>query len=103
MDVLGTLSRMLRQLLEDMTVVQQQGAGYYNCISVARRYNKLLGQARLIFANDCTLISTFEEMPETEPKDPGDKMKVMQEMRIEINQLIALLDARQNELKGNAS
>ncbi|MDX9971751.1 MAG: hypothetical protein RBU21_02045 [FCB group bacterium] len=103
MDPLSTLSHMLRQLLEDMTVVQQQGAGYYNCASVARRYNKLLGQSRLHFTDGSTLITTFDDMSESDPKDPGDKMKVMQEMRIEINQLISLLEARQLELKGDAS
>jgi hypothetical protein len=103
MDALSTLSRMLRQLLEDMTVVQQQGAGYYNCTSVARRYNKLLGQSRLLFAGDDALIGTFDDMPESDPKDPGDKMKVMQEMRIEINQLISLLEEKRSQTKGDAS
>lgn len=97
MDAMGALARMLHQLLEDMTVVQQQGAGYYSCASVARRYNKLLGQARPLFAADNTLIGTFDDMPEADPKDPGDKMKVMQEMRIEINQLIALLEQKRLE------
>lgn len=93
MDEQRTLTRMLRQLLEDMTVVQQQGAGYYSCSSVAHRYNKLLGHARTLFPAGNGIIGTFEDMPETDPKDPGDKMKVMQAMRIEINQLISLLEA----------
>lgn len=93
MDELHVLKRMLRQLLEDMTVVQQQGAGYYSCASVARRYNKLLKQARILAPAADSILSTFDEMAESDPKDPGDKMKVMQEMRIEINQLIALLDS----------
>lgn len=94
MDVMNALARMLHQLLEDMQVVQQQGAGYYSCASVARRYNKLLSQAKPLFADDSLLVSTFDDMPETDPKDPGDKMKVMQEMRIEINQLISLLESK---------
>jgi hypothetical protein len=102
MDALNALAKMLHQLLEDMTVVQQQGAGYYSCISVARRYNKLLGQARPLFNDDAFLISTFDDMPESDPKDPGDKMKVMQEMRIEINQLISLLEQKRLETKEGA-
>lgn len=93
MDELQVLKRMLRQLLEDMAVVQQQGAGYYSCASVARRYNKLLRQSRALAPAANSILSTFDEMAETDPKDPGDKMKVMQEMRIEINQLISLLDS----------
>ena len=102
MDALSALARMLHQLLEDMQVVQQQGAGYYSCASVARRFNKLLGQTRPLFAEDSLLIDTFDEMPETDPKDPGDKMKVMQEMRIEINQLITLIEAKRAETKEGA-
>lgn len=94
MDEHRALTRMLRQLLEDMAVVQQQGAGYYSTASVAQRYNKLLGIARVLFPNPNGLISTFEDMAETDPKDPGDKMKVMQAIRIEINQLISLLESR---------
>ena len=71
--------------------IQQQGAGYYTCIPVARRFNRLLAQARTLFTEAGGLISTFDELPETDPKDPADKMKVMQGIRIEINQLVSLL------------
>jgi len=84
---------MLGRLLEDMQVVQQQGAGYYSCIPVSRRYNKLLSQARQVVGKDDSLIGTFEPLPETDPKDPGDKMKMMQGFRVEIGQLITLLQA----------
>lgn len=87
------LIKMLRQLIEDMAVLQQQGAGYYSCIPVARRYNKLLGQARAMFVDEAGIIATFDDLPETDPKDPGEKMKVIQGVRVEIGQLIALLEA----------
>ena len=91
MDVRSMLIKMLRQLVEDMLVIQQQGAGYYSCVSIARRYNKLLGQARILLG-DNGLASTFQDIEEIEPKDPGEKMKVVQGIRIEIGQLIVLLD-----------
>lgn len=93
MDVRMSLVRMLKKLLEDMQIVQQQGAGYYSCVSAAKRYNKLLGQARTLFPAGDGLIGTFELAPESDPKDPGDKMKVMQDIRIEISQLITLLES----------
>lgn len=88
-----SLIRMLRQLLEDMAAVQQQGAGYYSCAPVANRFNKLLGQARTLFSPGDGLIDTFDDLPLSEPKDPGDKFKVLQAIRIEIGQLITLLDS----------
>jgi len=91
MDLRTSLMKMLKQLLEDMQVVQQQGAGYYSCASVTKRYNKLLDQARTLFPEGNGLMGTFDRAPETDPKDPGDKMKLMQDVRIEISQLIALL------------
>lgn len=93
MDLRISLIKMLKRLLEDMQVVQQQGAGYYSCSSVAKRYNKLLEQARTLFPEAHGLISTFDAAPEADPKDPGDKMKLMQDMRIEIAQLISLLES----------
>ncbi len=87
------LIKMLRQLIEDLAILQQQGAGYYSCTPVARRYNKLLDQARGMFPEKTGVISTFEDLAEADPKDPGEKMKVIQSIRIEIGQLIALLEA----------
>ncbi len=93
MNVRASLIQMIKQLRDDMLVIQQQGAGYYSCIPLARRYNKLLGQARLVAPGDNGLITTFEEIPESDPKDPADKMKVVQSIRVEIGQLLALLES----------
>lgn len=92
MDLRESLVRMLRQLLQDMHAIQQQGAGYYSCIPIAKRYNKLLEQARALCSEENTLIATFEDLQEEDPKDPSEKMKVVQGIRIEIGQLISLLE-----------
>ncbi len=92
-----SLVSMLKQLSEDTLVMQSQGAGYYSCIPLAARYNKLLGQARGLFSDDKGLITTFEEIPEADPKNPSDKMKVIQGIRIEISQLITLLESAGEE------
>ncbi len=88
---------MLKQLLEDMAVLHQQGAGYYSCIPIIRRYNKLLGQARTLFDEDHTLIGTFDVQEEADPKDPSDKMKILQAIRIETGQLVSLLESYEQE------
>lgn len=88
-----SLIPMLKQLLEDMAVLHQQGAGYYSCVPIIRRYNKLLGQARTLFAVSDTLIGTFDEVGEEDPNDPAEKMKVIQALRIEAGQLISLLES----------
>ena len=93
MDMARTLIRMLRQLLEEMTVLHQQGAGYYSCLPVIRRYNKLLGQSRELFREAPALIGTFDDVKERDPKDPADKMIVIQELRVEIGQLITMLES----------
>lgn len=96
-----SLIRMLKQLSEDTMVMQSQGAGYYTCIPLAARYNKLLGQAHSLLPDDDGLLGTFEEVPEEDPKDPADKMKVVQAIRIEISQLVTLLESvRDQETKG---
>jgi hypothetical protein len=97
MDVQQSIVRMIRQLLQDMQVIQHQGSGYYTCTPFAQRYNKLLKQARLLFPGDHTLMATFEEMPEADPKDPSDKMKVLQAIRIESGQLITLLQSPEED------
>ncbi len=88
----GLLVQMLKRLLEDTWVIQQQGAGYYSCVPLARRYNKLLAQARSVLHED-GLVQTFEDFSDTDPKDPSDKSKIVQAIRIEIGQLISLLEA----------
>lgn len=87
-----TMEHMLRQLLKEMDYVQSQGAGYYTCSPFARRFNKLLEQARRLFGSD-PLIETFDQLDEVDPKDPGDKSKRLLEIRIQITQLIAFLEA----------
>ena len=93
MDIRTSLIRMLQQLLNDMLVIQQQGAGYYSCIPLAKRYNKLLGQAKTLFSAGDGLIGTFENVEEVDPKDPADKMKAVQAIRVEIGQLLVLLES----------
>jgi len=92
-----TMENMLRKLLGEMDYVQSQGAGYYTCSPFARRFNKLIVQARQLFQDKNPLIDTFEELDETDPKDPGDKSKKLLEIRIEITQLISFLETLQEE------
>lgn len=99
-----TLIRMLKQLLEEMMVLHQQGAGYYSCVPIIRRYNKLLGQARRLFTDDPGIIGTFDDIEERDPKDPADKMIVIQGVRVEVGQLISLLESdSKNRAQGGAA
>ncbi len=93
MDKRTAIIPMLERLLEDTQVLHQQGAGYYSCTPIIQRYNKLLEQARTLFESKDSLITTFENQPENDPKDPADKMKVLQGIRIEVGQLISLLES----------
>jgi hypothetical protein len=93
MEIKQSLINMLKQLHNDMMVIQQQGAGYYSCIPLAQRYNKLLNQAKNLFPGGEGLIGTFDKIAESDPKDPGEKMKVVQGIKVEIGQLITLLEA----------
>ena len=93
MDKRTAIIPMLERLLEDTQVLHQQGAGYYSCTPLIRRYNKLLIQSRTLFEGEGTLISTFEDQPDQDPNDPADKMKVLQAIRIEVGQLITLLES----------
>ena len=92
MDNRELIIHMLRQLDEQSCSIQQVGAGYYSCIPFARRFNKLFAEARKLFEEADGLMGTFEEIPEYDPKDPADKMKIIQGIRVEINQLISLLE-----------
>lgn len=92
-----TLVKMLMQLQEDMTTLHQMGAGYYSCIPFARRYNKLLGEAKRLFADEHGIIETFDEAEESDPKDPGDKMKIVQALRVECMQLVTFLRATKDK------
>ncbi len=93
MDNRTSLITMLKQLRDDMLVIQQQGAGYYSCTPIASRYNKLLAQGRKLFSVGDGLIDTFDNINEADPKDPGEKMKVVQGIRLEISQLLALIES----------
>lgn len=93
MDNRTAIIRMLRLLLDDTVVLHQQGAGYYSCLPIIVRYNKLLGQARTLFPAGNGLISTFEAQREIDPNDPSDKMKIMQAIRVEAGQLVSLLES----------
>lgn len=87
------LVRMLGQLLKEMELVQSQGAGYYTCSPFAKRFNRLLEQARAIAGDVAGMMSTFETLEESDPRDPADKSKRLLEIHIEIGQLISLLEA----------
>ena len=89
----GVIVKMLDRLLNDMRGVQQQGAGYYTCVPFAKRYNKLLHESVKLYGSQASLLQSFENVPEADPKDPNDKHKILQGIRVEIGQLIAVLDA----------
>ena len=93
MDTRNSILHMLQSLLKEMDYVQSQGAGYYICSPFARRYNKLLAQSAILLGGDNGLIQTFEALDDRDPKDPGEKSKVLLGIRIEIGQLIALLES----------
>ncbi len=97
MNELRVLVQMLRQMLKDMEIVTSQGSGYYTCTPFAQRYNKLMRQARTLFPEAAGLMSTFDEIDENDPKDPADKLKVLLGVRIEVSQLITLLEAAQEK------
>ncbi len=93
MDVRTTLIKMLNTLQEDMRTLNQQGAGYYSCLPFVRRYNKLLEQSRTLFPGGDGIISTFDAIEEVDPKEPSEKMKVLQAIKVESGQLITLLES----------
>ena len=95
-----TLIHMLKQLQADMEALYQQGAGYYTCIPLARRYNKLLGRARELLAASGGIIDTFDDLPENDPKDPSEKSKVVQEIKVESRQLVTLLESARKHSAG---
>jgi hypothetical protein len=87
-----SLVMMLHELLREMDMVQSQGAGYFTCSPFARRFNKLLGASNAL-GSGSTIMETFETLDEKDPKDPADKSKMLLGIRIEIGQLITLLES----------
>jgi hypothetical protein len=96
-DTRATLISMLKHLLEDSVTLNQQGSGYFSCIPIIHRYNKLLGVARSLFPEGNGIIATFDEHEPRDPKDPADKMKVIQGIRVEAGQLVSLLESTREE------
>ncbi len=94
------LLRMIRTLLEDLQVIQQRGAGYYDCEPFIKRYNKLLEVARDLFP-DLRLMKTFAPIEAIPSVDPSDKMKMTQKVFIEGNQLASLIEACLGEPAGD--
>jgi len=89
-----TLLAMARVFRTDIQDIQQKGAGYYSCEPFVSRYNKLLSKARELFAKEQTIVlDSFEEQQNTTSVDPGDKMKVTQQVIIELGQLIAFMES----------
>ena len=57
------------------------------------RYNKLLEQTRRICTDQIALLKTFDPVEPPKSSDPSQKMKASQRVTIEIGQLLALIEA----------
>ena len=94
LDEKKTLLSMARAFRTDTQDVQQRGAGYYSCDPFVNRYNKLLAKAHELFdESQAGLLDSFDEVEDTSPVDPADKMKVTQRVIIELGQLIAFMES----------
>lgn len=88
------LVEMARTLLQDIQEIQQRGAGYYSTTPFVQRYNMLIGKAQTIFADSQSqLLDTFTPVEDTTSVDPMDKMKTTQKVIVELNQLLAFMEA----------
>ena len=85
--------RMLERLLNDLSSIQQKGTGYYTCEPFVSRYNKILAEAKRLFAEDTPLLSSFDPLEGTESVDPLDKSKVMQRVMVEGGQLAVVMES----------
>lgn len=85
--------KMLERLLSDLKNIQQKGTGYYTCEPFISRYNKILIAAKDIFKEESSLLDTFALVEGTESVDPLDKMKVMQKVMVEGDQLAVLMES----------
>jgi len=94
--------QMLKQLLQEMDTVMPMGSGYYTCVPFARRFNKMLGQAKNLIGEENPVIQTFDILDESDPKDPSAKSKRLLEVRVEVGQLIALLNSMAEEQKASS-
>ncbi|MFH1037263.1 MAG: hypothetical protein V1789_01150 [PVC group bacterium] len=83
---------MIRTLLNDLRMIQQLGAGYYDSGSFISRYNKLLEVAKELFTGS-RLMETFAPIELISTVDPVDKMKMTQKVLIEGGQLISLIES----------
>lgn len=91
------LIKMLERLLEDLRNVQQKGTGYYTCEPFVTRYNKILDAAKGIFRECSHILETFAPIEGTSSVDPLDKMKVMQKVMVEGDQLAVLMESCRGE------
>ena len=84
---------MAQTLARDCTSISQRGAGYYSTTPFVNKYNKLLEQAQALFGNESTLLNSFDEIEDTKSTDPSMKEKTTQAVQIEVDQLIAFIEA----------
>ena len=89
----SVLVKMISQLLRDLQTIEQRGAGYYTVDPFVERYNKLLDQTKRICSEQSALLSTFDAVDPPSSSDPSQKMKASQRVAIEIGQLLALIEA----------
>jgi len=95
------LFQMAKQLLKDITEIQQRGAGYYSTAPFVNRYNQLVDKAKIIYADShSVLLDTFNTIEDTKSVDPMDKMKVTQRVIVELGQLLAFMESVHREETG---
>ena len=88
---------MLETLVGDLRDLEHRGAGYYSVVPYAERYNKLLGQIKAIYPENAALLATFAEVTPTASSDPAVKLKSVEQLIVEINQLLAFIEASSHE------
>jgi hypothetical protein len=85
------LLEMLRTLHNDVSNIQQKGAGYYSTAPFVERYNKLLNRAKKLFDDETDILEIFSDIEDTKSVDPADKSKTAQRVLLELNQLITFV------------
>jgi hypothetical protein len=91
------LLEMLKTLYNDISNIQQKGAGYYSTGPFVERYNKLLNRAKKLFSEETDILEIFSEAEDTNSVDPADKSKTAQKVALELNQLITFIKAALEE------